>query len=127
MKQRVDLYDRPLSRYSAYNSYIANDHSEVSDFLSTFAMTIDKSLYINQSTMFGNTPLHYCSITDNLRIARLLLEYGASLSPNKAGHSPISIIELHREKFTSLVYRTLYCSEQVAKNDFFPAFPDFDE
>lgn len=89
-------------------------------------MTVEKSSYINQCNIFGNTLLHFCSINDNIKIARLLLENGVKLSPNKAGHSPISIWEL-REKFSSLVDRTLYCSEPVSKNDFFPGFSDSNE
>lgn len=109
------IQQTPLMTAIAYN------HTAVAEFLISKITDVNKPIQLNHRDYFGNTPLHLCSISDNVRIARLLITNGALLTAmNNNGHTPISIIAHTKEKSASEVYASLYADADVDQYNFFP-------
>lgn len=97
-------------------------YTAVAELLLSLISSINMSAQINHRDAFGNTPLHLCSISDNVRIATLLIEKGAkTFIPNNGGQTPVSIIEISREKTDSEVYNTLYRQCDPDIEEIYPA------
>lgn len=100
---------------------IAYDYTAVAEYLISELTEENRPVQFNHRDFTGNTPLYLCSISDNVRIASLLLANGAKpTARNNAGENPIAIIETTREKSTSEIYQTSYAAYDPDDVEYFP-------
>ena len=88
---------------------IANNSIDVAAAILNAPASELNPVNINSKDAGGNTALHYCSMYDNVRIASMLLNRGASLHElNLAGYSPCTMLSQFSDPLHSAVYQQVY-------------------
>ena len=106
VEKNLELYKETAEMFRDFQTVLESNpsfnplHIAIKLNCKVSTLFLSKTLLLNQADNIGSTPLHWTVLEDNLPLARILINNGASLeSKNSRGKTPLGLAEeLHRDQ-----------------------------